>query len=58
MEKFYAFIDWLQSIPVVCLIWLLYGVAFLLVPLFQWIGYRSWVKQYGKEEADEMARRY
>lgn len=53
-----AFIDWLIEIPVLCKIGLAYAVAFLLLPLAQWIDYRIMVKKYGKEEADEIARRF
>ena len=52
------FIDWLIEIPVICKIGLCFAVAFLLLPLGQWLDYRRWAKEDGKEEADEIARRY
>lgn len=51
-------IDWLIEIPVICKIGLCYAIAVLLLPLAQWIEYRYDVKKYGKEYADEIARRY
>ena len=57
MDSFMQFVDWLQSIPVIFLIGLLYAVAFLLLPFVQWIDYRRMVKKYGKKYADEIARR-
>lgn len=53
-----AIVEYLESIPVICLIGLCYAVAFLFLPLGQWIEYKCWVKKYGKDYADEMARRY
>lgn len=58
MKVVSSVVDWLQSIPVVCLIGLCYGFAFLLLPFAQWIEYRHDVKKYGKDYADEIARRY
>ena len=52
------FIEWLIEIPVICKIGLCFAVALLLLPLAQWFNYRLWVKKYGKEEADEIAKRY
>lgn len=52
------FIDWLIEIPVICKIGLCFGIAVLFLPLAQWIDYRRDVKKYGKEYADEIARRY
>lgn len=37
---------------------LLFGVAFLFLPFAQWVGYKRDCKKYGKEYADEIARRY
>ena len=54
----YEITVWLESIPVICLIGLCYGLAFLLLPIGQFVEYRIWVKKYGKEMADELARRY
>lgn len=53
-----SIIDFLIEIPVICLIGLMYGVAFLLLPLAQWIDYKRDVRKYGEEYADEIARRY
>lgn len=58
MDAILRFVEFLESIPVICRIGLLYGIAICLLPLGQFIMYRSWVKKYGKEEADEMARRW
>ena len=55
---FNEIVMWLESIPVICLIGLCYCVAFMLLPIAQWIEYRVWVKKYGKEYADELARRW
>lgn len=52
------FIEWLIELPVVCKIGLCYAIAFLLLPFAQWISYKRDVKKYGKEYADEIARRY
>jgi len=52
------FIDRLIEIPVICKIGLCFGIAVLFLPLAQWIDYRRDVKKYGKEYADELARRY
>ena len=57
MDSFWQFVDWLQSIPVICLIGLLYAVAFLLLPFAQWVYYRRLIKKYGKKYADEIVRR-
>ena len=43
-----SIIDFLIEIPVICLIGLMYGVAFLLLPLAQWIDYKRDVRKYGK----------
>ena len=51
-------LEWLQRIPIVCLIGLLYFIAFLLLPICQLLRFKYWVKKYGKEEATEIARRY
>ena len=51
-------VTWLESIPTICLIGLCYGIAFLFLPIGQWIEYRVWVKKYGKDTADEFARRW
>lgn len=53
-----AVVEYLQTIPVICLIGLLYGIAFLILPVAQWIEYHAWVKKYGKDYADELARRW
>lgn len=53
-----AFIDWLIEIPVQCKIGIVYAIAILLLPIGQWIDYRIMIKKYGKEEADEIARRW
>lgn len=42
----------------VCLVGLIYGIAIILLPIMQWIDYKLDVKKYGKEVADEIARRY
>ena len=52
------FCEWLQGIPVICLMGLIYGVAFLLLPIAQWIDYKLMRKKYGKDVADEIMRRY
>lgn len=51
-------IEYLESIPVPCLIGLVYACAFLVLPIAQRINYWSLVKRYGKEEADEMMARW
>lgn len=51
-------VTWLESIPTICLIGLCYCVAIILLPIGQWMEYKVWVKKYGKEIADELARRY
>ena len=58
MKTIYKIIEWLIEIPVVCKIGLCYAIAFLLLPFAQWISYKRDVKKYGKEYADEIARRY
>lgn len=52
------FIDYLESIPVICLIGLVWAVAILFLPLLQWLEYRHNVKEHGKEVADEIRRRW
>ncbi len=52
------FIDWLIGLPVICKLGLCYGIAFIFLPLGQWLEYKHDVKKYGKDIADEMARRY
>lgn len=51
-------IEFLINLPVIYLIGLCFGVALLLLPLVQWIAYKRDCKKYGKDYADEMARRY
>ncbi len=51
-------VEYLTSIPVPCLIGLCYAGAILLLPIAQWLKYRHDVKKYGKDIADEIARRY
>ena len=58
MNEWIRIIEWLIEIPVVCKIGLCYAVAFLFLPLVQWISYKQDMKKYGKEYADEIARRY
>ena len=50
--------NWLFGIPVPCLMGLIFGVALLLLPIFQFIAYLlDWIR-YGKDYADEIARRF
>ena len=51
-------VEFLQGLPIICLIGLIYGVAFLLLPIAQWIDYKLMCKKYGRDEADEIMRRY
>ena len=53
-----AFIDWLIELPVLCQLGLVWGIALMLIPFAQWISYKRDCKKYGKEYADEIARRY
>ncbi len=53
-----AFIDYLLKIPVICLMGLMFGIAILQLPFVQWIDHKRDCKKYGKEYADEIARRY
>lgn len=51
-------IEYLMDMPIVCLLGLIYCAAFLLLLIAQWIDYKLMYKKYGKEEADEIIRRY
>jgi len=51
-------VEYLQGLPVICLIGLIYGVAFLLLPIAQWIDYKLMCKKYGRDKADEIMRMY
>ena len=51
-------IEWLTGIPVICLIGLCYAFAILLLPIGQLIEYKMLCKKCGKEEADEIMRRF
>lgn len=51
------FVAFMEEIPVVCLLGLIWGAALMLLPIAQWIDYKLTCKKYGKEEADEMFRR-
>lgn len=58
MEMIEGIVDWLIDLPVVCQLGICFAVAFILLPFAQWISYKRDVKKYGKEYADEIARRY
>lgn len=51
-------IDFLFSLPGWSLPFLVWAVALILVPVVQLIDYKHDCKKYGKEIADEIARRY
>lgn len=58
MEALARFVDYVVYLPVPCLIGLMYGMAFLFVPIAQAIEYRRDCKKFGKEYADELWRRW
>lgn len=51
-------IDFLFSLPWWSLPFLMFAIAIIIVPVVQWIDYKRDCKKYGKEIADEIARRY
>ena len=57
MEILIVLVEYLLSIPTICLIGLLFGIAFMLLPIARRIEYRVLVKKYGKDCADEFVRR-
>lgn len=58
-DKLDSFMFWYGSSPfnVVLVIGLMWGIAFILVPIVQIIQYHIDCKKYGKEYTDELYRR-
>ena len=58
MNELFDFVDNLyNSIGVIGVIGLMWGIAFVLVPILQLFEYIHDCKKYGKEYADELHRR-
>lgn len=57
MNELYNFFSTNPLFGTICLMSMMWGIAIMLVPIFQIIEYRSNCKKYGKDEANEIRRR-
>jgi uncharacterized integral membrane protein len=60
MNKLFNLFDMLSEAPLlgaICVVALMWAIAFMLVPIFQIVEYHSNCKKYGKDTANEIRRR-